>query len=228
MNQKILIWDLPTRIFHWLLAISVAAALITGEIGGTLIDLHGKLGLLMVGLIAFRITWGFVGSTYARFRQFFPGPHKIKTYLAGQWHGEGHNPLGALSVVGLLLLLTAQLGTGLFANDDITFKGPLFALVSESMSNVLTGIHHLISSLLITLVGLHIAAILFYTKIKGQNLIVPMITGYKEGEPSLSAKRARLVALLLAMTVGLGAIYGASGDWLPQQAIPAATETPNW
>jgi len=119
MNSKrILLWDLPTRLFHWSLALAVGAAVVTGQVGGNLIDWHGRIGLFIVGLLAFRIVWGIVGSTYARFAQFFPTPAKIKAYLAGRWAGEGHNPLGALSVFGLIFLLTVQVATGLFANKD--------------------------------------------------------------------------------------------------------------
>lgn len=110
--------------FHWLLVAALLGAVITGQLGGGLIEWHGRFGLAIVGLVAFRLVWGIAGSTYARFAHFFPTPARVKAYLAGQWRGEGHNPLGALSVFGLILLLTAQVLSGLFANDDITFTGP--------------------------------------------------------------------------------------------------------
>lgn len=227
MQQGIRVWDLPTRIFHWGLALTVAVAVISGQIGGNWIDWHARLGLLALGLVAFRLIWGLVGSTYARFVQFFPTPAKIRAYLAGQWHGEGHNPLGALSVFALLGLLTVQIGSGLFANDDIAFTGPLYALVGKELSNRLTGLHHLFGDLLLIVAALHVAAVLFYTHVKKQNLVKPMLTGKKPGDPARSARGGGWSALVLALLLALAAVYGAGGGWLPVPPPPAVT-TPNW
>ncbi len=229
MNSKrILLWDLPTRLFHWSLALAVGAAVVTGQVGGNLIDWHGRIGLFIVGLLAFRIVWGIVGSTYARFAQFFPTPAKIKAYLAGRWAGEGHNPLGALSVFGLIFLLTVQVATGLFANDDIAFTGPLADLVAREVSNRLTGLHHLLGNGLIALVVLHVAAIGFYGHVKKQKLLKPMITGWKDDADGEPARGGGLVALVVALLVASAAAYGASGVWLPEPPPSAASETPNW
>lgn len=227
MQQGIRVWDLPTRIFHWGLALTVAVAVISGQIGGNWIDWHARLGLLALGLVAFRLIWGLVGSTYARFVQFFPTPAKIRAYLAGQWQGEGHNPLGALSVFALLGLLTVQIGSGLFANDDIAFTGPLYALVGKELSNRLTGLHHLFGDLLLIVVALHVAAVLFYTHVKKQNLVKPMLTGKKPGDPARSARGGGWSALVLALLLALAAVYGGGGGWLPAPPLPAVT-TPNW
>jgi len=227
MQQGIRVWDLPTRIFHWGLALTVAVAVISGQIGGNWIDWHARLGLLALGLVAFRLIWGLVGSTYARFVQFFPTPAKIRAYLAGQWQGEGHNPLGALSVFALLGLLTVQIGSGLFANDDIAFTGPLYALVGKELSNRLTGLHHLFGDLLLIVAALHVAAVLFYTHVKKQNLVKPMLTGKKPGDPARSARGGGWSALVLALLLALAAVYGAGGGWLPVPPPPAVT-TPNW
>src|SRR5574343_486677 len=105
-QQGIRVWDLPTRAFHWTLAVTVLVAVVSGQVGGNWIDWHARCGLLAVGLVVFRLVWGVVGSTYARFAQFFPPPARIRAYLAGDWQGEGHNPLGAASVFALLGLLT--------------------------------------------------------------------------------------------------------------------------
>ncbi|MBP6189276.1 MAG: cytochrome b/b6 domain-containing protein [Azonexus sp.] len=228
-SQRIRLWDLPTRLFHWLLALCVIAALVSGQIGGKLIDLHGKIGLAIVGLVAFRIVWGFAGSTYARFAHFFPTPGKIKAYLNGEWQGLGHNPLGALSVFGLIFLLTAQVITGLFSNDDIAFVGPLYDLISKSLSNRLSGLHELLSNVLIALVVLHLAAIAFYGHVKKDKLIKPMLTGWKEGATGESAKGGGLIAVIVALTIALAAVYGASGAWLPEALPPSGSpETPTW
>ena len=226
-SKKIRLWDLPTRLFHWLLVLCVLAAVVSGQLGGSLIDWHGRIGLLIVGLLAFRLVWGIVGSTYARFRQFVPTPARIKAYLRGEWRGEGHNPLGALAVLGLLGLLIAQVSTGLFSNDDIAFVGPLFDLVSKNLSNRLTGIHHLLSNLLIALVVLHVAAIAFYARVKKQSLVKPMITGWKEGEGE-SASGGGWLALIVALAFAGAVVYGASGAWLPEPPPPPAAETPSW
>lgn len=229
MNRhRIRLWDLPTRLFHWLLALCVLAAVITGQLGGSLIDWHGKIGLAVVGLLAFRLAWGFLGSTYARFAQFFPTPTRIKAYLTGQWQGEGHNPLGALSVFGLILLLTLQSITGLFANDDIAFVGPLYDLIDKALSNRLTGLHHLLSNGLIALVVLHIAAIAYYGHVKKNNLVKPMLTGWKEGANGEPAKGGGFVALIVALVIAGIAVYGASGAWLPEPPPVPAAETPSW
>lgn len=227
-DKRILVWDLPTRLFHWLLVVALLAAVITGQLGGGLIEWHGRIGLLIVGLLAFRLVWGVAGSTYARFAHFFPTPARVKAYLGGQWRGEGHNPLGALSVFGLIFLLTAQVLTGLFANDDITFVGPLFDLVSKDVSNRLSGLHEGLSNALIALVVLHIAAIAFYGHFKKQKLLKPMITGWKADAQGESARGGGLLALVVALLIAGAAVYGASGAWLPEPPPPAAVETPNW
>lgn len=228
-RTRVLIWDLPTRLFHWLLACAVVAAVLTGQLGGGLIELHGKIGIAIFGLLAFRLVWGFAGSTYARFAQFFPTAARIKAYLAGQWQGEGHNPLGALSVFALLGLLSVQVLSGLVANDDIAFRGPLYDLVGRDWSNRLSGLHHLLSNLLIALVGLHVAAIAFYGHVKKQKLLQPMLTGWKEACEGPSATGGGTLALVVALAVAAAAVYGASGAWLPEPPPPPpAEETPNW
>lgn len=227
-STRFRLWDLPTRIFHWALVLCIVAAFVSGQLGGNLIDVHGKIGIAIFGLVVFRLVWGLLGSTYAKFAQFFPTPGKIRSYLRGEWHGEGHNPLGALSVFGLLGVVGLQAGTGLFSNDDIAFVGPLFDLVSKDLSNALTGIHHLVSKALIALVVLHLAAIGFYGRVKKQKLILPMITGWKEGKGE-SARGGGLAALVVALLIAAAAIYGASGAWLPEPPPPPpAAETPSW
>lgn len=229
-NNRIKLWDLPTRIFHWLLVLAVSAALITAEIGGSLIVWHGRLGVLIVGLVAFRLVWGFIGSTYARFVQFYPTPAKIKAYLNGQWHAEGHNPLGALSVFGLLSLLLVQASTGLFANDDIAFRGPLADLVSSRMSDVLTNLHDMVGEILLPFILLHVGAIVFYARIKKTNLVRPMITGWKEQATGDSAQGGGWRAVVFALLIALGLAYAASGAWLPKpSAMPVIQQTaPSW
>lgn len=227
-SKRIRVWDLPTRLFHWLLAAAIVAAVVTGLRGGALMDWHGRIGLFITGLLAFRLVWGIAGSTYARFARFFPTPGKIAAYLRGEWRGEGHNPLGALSVFGLLALLTVQVATGLVGNDDITFTGPLFELVSKDLSNRMTGIHHLLTNVLYVLVGLHVGAIMFYAHARKQNLVRPMLTGWKEGGEGESAQGGGAVALIVALLVAGAVVYGVSGACMPSPPPPAAVETPDF
>ena len=180
MKVNVYIWDLPHRLFHWLLAVSVIAAYITAQIGGELIDWHGRLGLFILGLLVFRIIWGFIGSTHSRFVNFFPTFSRLSDYIKGQWQGIGHNPLGALSVLALLSAVAVQVGTGLFSNDDIAFVGPLYNFIEKDLSDKLTGLHSTTFYVLLGFVILHIVAIIFYKGVKKTDLIKPMLTGHKE------------------------------------------------
>jgi cytochrome b len=113
--QRFRLWDLPTRLFHWAAgALRDAVPCFTVKIGGNAMVWHGRFGLVVVGLLVFRLVWGFIGSTYARFYQFVRGPRAIIDYLQGRWQGEGHNPLGALSVLAMLGTLLLLVATGLF------------------------------------------------------------------------------------------------------------------
>lgn len=231
-KQRIRLWDLPTRLFHWLLAGLVVASFVSGKIGGNAMDWHGKFGLAILGLLAFRLVWGFAGSTYARFVSFLPTPAKVLAYLRGQWRGVGHNPLGAFSVFGLLLVLAIQVGTGLFGNDDIAFRGPLYELIGKDLSDRLTGLHKLSVNVLIALVTLHIVAIAFYVRVKKDDLIRPMLTGWKEVAPGegASASGGGALPLAVALLVAVTTVYGGSGVWLPTPPPPpvSAPATPSW
>lgn len=241
---KIKVWDLPLRAFHWLLVFTVLAAYITAEFGGALTDWHGRIGALALGLLVFRVTWGFVGSTYARFSNFFPTPARLSAYLKGNWQANGHNPLGhnplgALSVLALLGVLAALVATGLFANDDIAFQGPLFNLASKSLSDKLTGWHAFSFNLLLLLVALHLAAITFYFFFKKTNLIKPMVTGSKvvpkknskdfTSQTSGGGKSRFVIATTIAVITVWLVFGGIVVEQLsPTQAIPTNTSTPNW
>jgi cytochrome b len=229
MEARVPVWDLAVRLSHWLLALAVVVAFVTVKIGGNLMVWHGRAGLAVLGLVVFRIVWGFIGSTHARFTSFVRGPAAIRDYLRGQWSGVGHNPLGALAVVSLLALFLVQATTGLFANDDISYQGHLYALVSDAVSSRLTGIHKLFEPLLIGLVAIHVAAIGYYLRIKKTNLVKPMITGWKEAsEPSVEPHRGGgLIAFLIACLVAGAVVYVASGALLPHPP-PVAIETPAW
>lgn len=229
-TRQVRVWDLPTRIFHWTLLALVVAAFATGLIGGNLIDWHGRAGLAICGLLAFRLVWGFIGSTYARFTDFVPGPAHIWAHIRGDWNGLGHNPFGALSVLALLLLLAFQVGSGLVSNDDIAFEGPLYVLIGKDTSDWLSSLHRQSVWLLAAFVALHVLAILYYAHAKKDNLVKPMITGVKTvSDPE--AKPARgggALAFVLALAVAVAAVWAASGALLPPPTPQPAQETPAW
>lgn len=227
-TPRVRVWDLPTRLFHWSLVVLVVAAFVTAKIGGNTMLWHGRIGLAILGLLVFRIVWGFVGSTYARFVQFVRGPKAILAYLRGEWHAHGHNPIGALSVLGLLGVLALQAATGLFANDDIAFEGYLAALVDSSLSTRITGIHMLLEKVLMALVALHIGAIVFYAHAKKQNLVKPMLTGWADGSGE-SAQGGSPLAFVAAVLIAAVAIWAASGAFLPPPpAPPAGQQAPDF
>lgn len=225
---RIRVWDLPLRLCHWLLAAAVAVAFVTAQVGGNAMPWHGRAGLFALGLVVFRLLWGFIGSHYARFTSFVRGPVAIRAYLRGEWQGLGHNPLGALSVLALLSIVGALAATGLFANDDIAFQGYLYPLVGAELSERVTGIHKLFEPLLILLVAAHVGAIAFYARVKKHNLLLPMITGWTESAAATEPpSRGGPVALLVALAIAAGVVYAASGALLPPPP-PVPAETPTW
>lgn len=189
MKKIIRVWDLPIRLFHWLLVICIISSFITVKIGGNAMEWHARVGYCVLTLIIFRICWGFIGSHHARFIHFVPGPKGLLNYLSGKAKaGLGHNPLGALSVLGLLFSVGIQAVTGLFANDDIAFEGPFAKYISSETVELLTSIHRQNEKILIVLIVTHLCAIFYYQKFKGENLIKPMLLGDKEIDPSEEAK----------------------------------------
>jgi cytochrome b len=188
MKKIIRVWDLPVRIFHWLLVLCIAGSLISVNLGGNAIEWHAYFGYCVLTLLIFRITWGFIGSTHARFASFFPNREKIVNYLQGKGPKVlGHNPIGALSVFALILVLSVQVFTGLFIDDEIAFQGPLSKYAPGWVVSFLSQIHEGNQVLIYSLITIHIAAIFYYKKFKGENLIKPMISGDKEIDPSEEA-----------------------------------------
>lgn len=216
-RHRALIWDLPTRLFHWLTVALVVTSWIAAEIGGNAMTVHVWSGLSLLTLVLFRIVWGIVGGTYARFANFVRGPRTAARYGAALLRGQagpsiGHNPLGALMVIALLVNLVVQAVTGLFANDDVMLEGPLAAQVSKDTSDLLTRVHHFSFNVLLALIALHISAAIFYLVVKRDNLILPMITGRKalpevHADRRATAGRVWLAAVVLALC--------AAAVWLP-------------
>lgn len=188
MKQVIRIWDLPIRLFHWLLVLCIITSFVTVKIGGNAMELHALSGYCILTLIIFRVCWGLIGSYHARFINFVPSPKRLFQYLTGKISGGlGHNPLGALSVLALLTSVGVQAVTGLFTNDDIAFEGPFAKYVSSGTVELITSIHYFNEKILIAVIALHLCAILYYQKFKGENLIRPMLLGDKEIDPSAMA-----------------------------------------
>ncbi|ADP15259.1 cytochrome b/b6 domain-containing protein [Achromobacter sp. SD115] len=171
------IWDLPTRLFHWALVACIVGAFVSVKLGGLYMDWHVRFGCAALGLILFRLLWGFFGPRYARFSQFVRGPAAVARYLKGAAAPAGHNPLGALSVLALLLVIGFQAVSGLFTTDDIMTQGPLFGLVSETVSGAMTSWHKLNEWVILALVALHLAAVLWYALVRRKRLVRAIITG---------------------------------------------------
>jgi cytochrome b len=182
---------------------------VTGNIGPNAMELHKLSGYAILALLIFRLAWGFVGSPTARFIRFIKGPSTVFAHVATLLKKEdephlGHNPLGGWSIAAMLLFLSLQVVTGLFANDDIFTEGPLYHWISKQTSDFLTDIHVINRIVLAALLAVHIFAVLFYLFYKGENLIRPMITGVKHWDtPAESADGRNLLA---AVIFGLAAV----------------------
>ena len=173
------VWDLPTRLLHWLLAVLFVFSWWSAETRR--MDWHQRSGLAICGLIVFRLLWGLFGSSTAQFAQFVRGPRAVWSHLRTAGGGDlvlGHNPLGGWSVVVLLVVLVFQVVTGTIAVDiDGIESGPLSYLVNFDQGRVAAALHEQSFNVLLLLVGLHIAAVLFYLGVRRRNLIAAMITG---------------------------------------------------
>lgn len=205
------IWDLPTRLFHWSLLALVIASWWTTTGDGDM-DWHMRCGYAVLALLLFRLVWGMLGSTTARFSSFVATPGKVLAYLAGMHknnaaHVVGHNPAGGWMVLALLSVLLLIAVAGLFANDDIMSEGPLAHHVSERLSDLATFGHERAFYVLLALVALHLAAIAFYLLVKKENLVRPMLTGSKHlphgyRAPALRMQTTWLALLILGCTSG--------------------------
>ncbi len=202
-TREVLVWDLPTRIFHWSLVLLLIGSVVTVNLHR--MQLHALFGYAILTLVIWRLLWGLLGSENARFAHFVKGPGRVLGHLGhiirrSPDRETSHNPLGGWAVVVLLLLVGVQATTGLFANDDVLFRGPLFRFVGKAMSDRITSWHFAIKDVLLIAVGLHVAAALFYRFALRHRLVEAMVTGRKvlpaDAAPPVLAGLLRALALL--------------------------------
>lgn len=211
---KTRIWDLPTRLFHIVLALCVLGLVITGDNGDFAMAVHFYLGYTVLTLVFFRIIWGVVGGHWSRFATFIPSPSSLFSYLRNFKNPDakptvGHNPLGAISVFVFLIVLLLQGLSGLMSDDDVSISGPWTALVPNAWVEFATEYHTEIGfPLILVLIGVHIAAVLYHLHAKKQNLIRPMINGDKLASPNTPASRDSMPTRLFALAVVGVCAYG--------------------
>lgn len=208
--KGVLIWDLPTRIFHWLVAGCFCGSWITAEAGFDWTELHFLFGYTTLALVVFRILWGFAGNTNARFTSFMASPAKALRALpnladdvANRY--PGHSPYGGYAVLALLYFAFAQALSGLFISDDILYAGPYNPVISNDLAGSVAGYHHLNFTLFQIMVGLHLLAILWHKWRKRESLVLPMITGKKK-VTFPHAHKIPIVRALLIMAVAAAAV----------------------
>ncbi|PPQ32895.1 cytochrome b/b6 domain-containing protein [Rhodopila globiformis] len=213
--QRIKVWDLPVRLFHWSLVVLVAAAWVTQE--ANLMDWHVRCGTAILALLLFRVIWGFAGSDTARFGRFLRSPAAALRHLSHLRRREadreiGHNAAGGWMVLVMLALLGVQAGTGLFSNDDGNTEGPLMHLVDKEQSDWLSKVHALNFNLVLGVIVLHVLAIGAYAVFKRQNLVRPMLTGTKAMEGEVVAPRlVSPVWALAALAAAVGIVVWVVG-----------------
>ena len=203
-------WDLPTRIFHWMLAILVTFSFVTGKLGESWMDWHMRSGYAIVALLLFRLAWGIVGSRPARFASFVRGPTAALAHLRALRAGrrdlvQGHNPLGAWSVVAMLAVLVLQVGTGLFSNDESSHQGPLASKVSDAMVDRVSSIHGWNQYAVLTLVVLHLVAVAVYQWRLRMDVVGTMVHGPARARENVVA--AVLLTLAACATYWLVVVY---------------------
>lgn len=208
-KTRLRVWDLPIRLFHWLLLAAITGSIVSIKLGET--GWHFRFGYAILALLLFRLIWGIVGPRYAQFSSFPPRLRAAWRSLRGAPDTEpGHNPAGALSVYALLASCSFQAVSGLFANDGILWDGPLRKWVSGSTSDMITGLHLANRIVLIALIALHVMAIVWYRFARGRRLTTAMVTGDSAEAPmgALPARddasirlRALLVAAVSAVAV---------------------------
>ncbi|MGA8689328.1 MAG: cytochrome b/b6 domain-containing protein [Methyloceanibacter sp.] len=212
-DRKILVWDAPTRLFHWLIVALVVAAYATWRLNW--MDWHAQAGNALLTLVLFRLLWGFFGSETTRFSRFLTSPRVALRHLAHMLRREpdrqaGHNPAGGWMVLILLALLLGEALTGLYVANDVADVGPFTASVPAPIANAITSLHLIFWDALLAAVALHVLAVLVYAVAKRHNLVLPMITGWKTLPDSVPQPRmvgpARVILLLSCSVLAAAAL----------------------
>jgi cytochrome b len=206
-----IVWDLPTRLFHWALAVLVVLQYASGEFGLLPMAWHMRLGYATLALVLFRIAWGFVGAPTSRFATFVRGPRAVLAHVRAFVRGDvparaGHNPLGGWSVLAMLASVAVQAVTGLFTSDDISEEGPLVARAAQATVDLMTRLHHLNRYLLLGLIVLHLAAIAAYA-LRGRRLLGAMIHGRDAALADAPMAPARGVRALVVFALACACVW---------------------
>lgn len=174
-------WDPYTRIWHWLLMLGIIFQYISGEILDDQIQNHALVGYGLLGMMTFRVLWGVIGPETIRFATFIPTPTHLLTYITGKKSTPyaTHNPLGALAVLGFIVIIFIQSLSGLFMTDDIFFTGPLHSWLTGDITDIITRMHDWAFNLLLLFVVIHIAAVLYHRFTTEPYIIKAMLTGHK-------------------------------------------------
>ncbi|WP_118182990.1 cytochrome b/b6 domain-containing protein [Paraburkholderia phosphatilytica] len=204
--RRVRVWDLPTRLFHWLAVVLVALAYVTER--ENWIDWHVRIGETLLALVLFRLLWGCFGSETARFARFVASPAAAVDHLRHLFHREpdrqpGHNPAGGWMVLVLLALLFIETLSGIYVYNEVADEGPLAGIVPGWIANGIATLHAVVWDVLLVAIALHLLAIVAYAAIKGHNLVRPMITGYKRLPGAVRAPR--MVSPLLAVVLLIAA-----------------------
>lgn len=230
-TSSYLVWDIPTRLFHWLLVATLVFQYASAEWFDDMIQWHSYGGYFCLGLIIFRVLWGIIGSHYARFSQFVVSPKSVAKYLMNNKYKTeskheslGHNPLGAYSVIAMLSIILTQALSGLFISDNIFTDGPYYGVLSDKWQNIVEFIHRNTFNLIIAFVVLHLAAIIFYKLVKKQALVAAMFNGKKTliGEnidSKLPVIRNRWWLFFVSAGIAALAVYLLVVVFAPEQAV---------
>jgi len=202
VDKPMPLWDLFTRVFHWFIVAAVPLAWMTAETGN--FNAHEWLGYTVLVLASTRVVWGFVGSRHSRFSDFLVGPGRLVTYIrSGEWSSAGHNPLGGLAVIVMLLLLLLQAGSGLFNSDDALFSGPLYHWAESGFRDAMGEVHEIAYFLLLAMIALHISAVLYHQFRHGMPLIQAMWKGSSGDRQGRSAALPQWRVLLILGSMSL-------------------------
>jgi cytochrome b len=211
--MSVRVWDVPTRLFHWALAVLIALQYATAEFHVLDMEWHFRFGYATLALIVFRVLWGFFGSQTSRFGAFVRGPkavvrHTLSLLSNNAAPSVGHNPLGGWSVLVLLASLLLQTISGLFASDGIDTQGPLSDRLTTAAVKTWTRIHDWNQDILLVLIALHVLAIALYYLLRNENLLGPMITGRRhvDGVPLRFAGTMRAVGVFAVAVAAVAAL----------------------